>query len=119
LVLDYGTNNNRKLSNNSSLTSSGGTIVLKGGTATENMTGGFNFNSGTAGTFFVRDTGTSKINLNAVTVGLGSTVSFSHDSMATTDRLNTIGILGAWFTVGDRWLLNPKSEVELTLGQAA
>ena len=119
LVLDYTTNDNRKLPNTSTLTLGGGTIVFKGGTATENVTQ--LFFSVDAGTSFVREgTSTAKINLNtslittsasapgssATVAGRFSTVSFSHDSMATTDRLNTAGILGAWFTVGNRWAAN-------------
>ena len=104
MVLDYSTNDNRKLPTGA-LSLAAGTIILKGGTATETASS-TTFNNGTNGTFFVRDGGTAKINLNAFTVGTGSTVSFSHDSMATTDRLNTIGILGSWFTVGNRWATN-------------
>lgn len=115
LVLDYTTNDNRKLPNTSSLTLGGGTIVLKEGTATENFTQGTSsYFSTDAGTFFVREGGTAKINLNAFlittssaqAVGRFSVVSFSHDNMATTDRPNTAGILGAWFTVGNRWAAN-------------
>jgi autotransporter-associated beta strand protein len=119
LILDYTTNDNRKLPNTSTLSLGGGTIVLKEGTATENATQ--LFFSVDAGTSFVREgTSTAKINLNtslittsasapgssATAAGRFSTVSFSHDSMATTDRLNTAGILGAWFTVGNRWAAN-------------
>ena len=105
LILDYTTNDNRKLANNSTLSLAAGTIVFKGGTATENFTS-TTFNTGNNGTFFVRDGGSAKINLNAFTVGAGSSVSFSHDSMATTDRTNVAGIMGAWFTAGNRWATN-------------
>jgi autotransporter-associated beta strand protein len=105
LVLDYATNDNRKLSNNGTLTIGGGTIVLKGGSATENVTG--ITLSGNAGTFFVREgTSSAKINLNTLGAGGFSAVSFSHDSMATTDRTNTGGILGGWYTVGNRFAAN-------------
>jgi autotransporter-associated beta strand protein len=64
LVLDYTTNDNRKLPNTSTLTLGGGTIVFKGGTATENVTQ--LFFSVDAGTSFVREgTSTAKINLNS------------------------------------------------------
>ena len=115
MILDYTTNDNRKLPNTSTLSLGGGTIVLKEGTATENfIQGGSSYFSTDAGTFFVRDGGTAKINLNAIlittsqaqAVGRFSVVSFSHDNMATTDRPNTAGILGAWFTVGNRWAAN-------------
>jgi autotransporter-associated beta strand protein len=111
LVLDYSTNDNRKLPNNSTLSLAAGTIVLRGGTATESFTS-TTFNTGTNGTFFVRDGGTAKINLNAFTVGTSSVVSFSHDSMATTDRTNVAGILGAWFTVGNRWAANSSNSTD-------
>lgn len=104
LVLDYSTNDARKLPNNSTLTLGGGTIGLRGGTASENFTS--IALSGSAGTFFVRDGGTSKINLNTLGAGGLSAVSFSHDSMATTDRLNSGGILGGWYTVGNRFAAN-------------
>lgn len=115
LILNYNTNDNRKLPDNSALSLGGGTIVLKDGTATENFTQGTSsYFSTDAGTFFVRDGGTAKINLNAFfitsssaqSIGRFSVVSFSHDNMATTDRPNTAGILGAWFTVGNRWAAN-------------
>jgi autotransporter-associated beta strand protein len=105
LVLDYTTNDNRKLGSGA-LSLGAGTIVLKGGATTAETASSTTFNTGTNGTFFVRDGGTAKINLNAFTVGTSSTVSFSHDSMATTDRTNVGGILGAWFTVGNRWASN-------------
>jgi fibronectin-binding autotransporter adhesin len=106
LVLDYSSgNDNRKLSTGA-LTLAGGTIVLKGGTTTAETASSTIFNTTNAGTFFVRDGGTAKINLNAFSVGTQSVVSFSHGSMATTDRLNVAGILGAWFTVGNRWATN-------------
>ena len=106
LVLDYTTNDNRKLPNNSTLSLAAGTIVLKGGTATENFTS-TTFNTGNNGTFFVRDGGTAKINLNAFTVGTGSAVSRS-PMKAWQPRIGRTlrGILGAWFTVGDSWAAN-------------
>jgi fibronectin-binding autotransporter adhesin len=114
LVLDYGTNNNRKLPTGS-FSSSGGTIVLKGGSATENSTSFTTSNS--AGTFFVRDTGTAKINLNGFTLTSNqSVVSFSDASMATTDRLNdATGILGAQFTVGDSWATSAASGTDINI----
>jgi autotransporter-associated beta strand protein len=114
LVLDYGTNNNRKLPSGG-FSSSGGTIVLKGGSATESST---SFTTSTAaGTFFVRDTGTSKINLNGFSLTSNqAVVSFSDASMATTDRLNdATGILGAQFTVGDSWATSAASGTDINI----
>ena len=36
----------------------------------------------------------------------GATINFSADNIASTDNLNTNGILGSWATVGGQWACN-------------
>ena len=114
LVLDYGTNDNSKLSDTANnLNLSGGSLVLRGGSHEEVVTGttlGIN-STIHSGNFISREAlSTATINLNAFTLSsTQSTVSFGAENIAKTDRLNVNGILGAWFTVGSHWAINSGS----------
>lgn len=122
LVLDYTSGNVTKFTNTpaalilgaaSAGTSlnqgtGGGTITLKGGAQTEAVSATtLNF----GGTFITRDTGTGKINFNAITRAAGGTISFADATIATTDTnnfgtLGANGILGGWATVGNDWAVS-------------
>jgi autotransporter-associated beta strand protein len=107
LTLDYSTNDTTKLSDTANLVLDGGSLVLKGGTHAETVLSA-SLSANNWGTFISRESSSStKINLNAITVtGTQSVLSFSENNIATTDRLNVNGIMGAWFTVGNSWAAN-------------
>ncbi len=122
LVLDYNSGNVTKFTNTpAALTlgaasagtslnqgTGGGTITLKAGAQTETVSATtLNF----GGTFITRDTGTSKINFNAIARLAGGTISFADATIATTDTNNfgasgVNGILGGWATVGNNWAVS-------------
>lgn len=119
LVFDYTSGNVTKLNgalilggtiNGTALNpgTGGGTITLKAGAQTETVSGTtLNF----GGTFITRDTGTSKINFNAIARAAGGTISFADATIATTDTNNfgasgANGILGGWATVGNDWAVS-------------
>jgi len=101
LVLDY-TAATSKLSSGA-LNLNGGTITLKGGSYTQVAA---STALGAGGTFITRDTGTSKLQMNAITRVQGGSISFLDGTVATTDNTNTNGILGGWATIGDNWAIN-------------
>ncbi len=107
LTLDYSTNNTTKLSDTANLVLDGGSLVLNGGTHQETVVSA-SLGANNFGTFISRESSLStKINLNAITVtGTTSVLSFSENDIATTDRANVNGIMGAWFTVGNSWAAN-------------
>ena len=104
LVLDYTTQNNQKLLNNTALTLSGGTLSLKGGSYTE-VASGTTLN--TAGTFLTHATAGSQINLGAITRAAGATLNIGDATLAQTTTANVNSILGGWATVaGSDWAVS-------------
>lgn len=104
LTLDYGTNDNSKLDDASVLTLSGGTVSLAGGTHSE-VVASTTLTAGSVNA--VTGSGPALLNLNAITVGAGSSLNFGAENIATTDNTNTNGILGTWATVGgNQWAVN-------------
>jgi fibronectin-binding autotransporter adhesin len=105
LILNFAANAGEKLSNNASLTlgggRQGGTLVLSGGSTGETVQ---SLTLARGNNIIERPTGTSKINLGAITRS-GGILSLSHENIATTTTANdTSGILGAWATIGgDSW----------------
>jgi autotransporter-associated beta strand protein len=97
LRLDYGTNNNTKLADGAALVLGGGAVELSGGSHVETV-GSTTLTAGT-GSRVNRSSGSAVLALNTVTPGHGSLVDFSANGIATTDNLNTGGILGGWATV--------------------
>ena len=99
LILDYSTNDNSKLGNAASLTLSGSTVTLSGGTHAE-VVGSTILSSGTVNTI-TRTSGTATIQLGAITRNTGSTLNLGVSGIATTTTANDAsGIIGVWATVG-------------------
>ena len=98
LTLDYSTENNSKLADANSLVLGGGTLDLKGGTHTE-IVGSTTLTAGTASSVTSSTPG-SVLQMNAITRGAGATITFGASGIATTDTLNTNGILGPWAIIG-------------------
>jgi len=108
LVLDYATQDNTKLSNTSALTFSGGTLTLRGGTHTE-IVSATTLSAGAAANVN-RSSGSAVLQMNAITRNTASTINFGAANLASTDALNTNGILGPWATVaGTDWAYNSGS----------
>ena len=100
LVLDYTTQNYRKLASSQALTLSGGTVTLKNGSYTEVANG---MTMSTAGGNFLNRSGSSTgtITLGGLTRSTaGSTIDFADNAIADTTQANVSGILGGWATVG-------------------
>jgi len=114
LTLNFSTQNNAKIATGAALTLGSTTVGVGGGTL--NLAGGSFAQSvasttlSAGGTFITRSTGTSTLNLKALSVGSGSnrggSLSFSADGIATTDTTNTGGILGGYAVVGNDWAVN-------------
>ena len=98
LSLDYGSQDNSKLSNTAALILGGGNLVLTGGTHVETVASTTLQAGGS--TTISRVGGSSVLNLNAFTSNNGTTVQFASGGIATTDTTNTSGILGGQYTVG-------------------
>lgn len=96
-----------KLSDTAPLILGGGTIELNdAGSPHTEVVGSTTLTAGTASRV-TRTAGTSVLQLNAITPGVGATIDFATDNIATTDTLNTNGILGTWATVGGTsWATN-------------
>ena len=94
LKLDYSVNDTTKLADGNTLTLSGGTLELAGGTHLEIV----NATTITANTnnIVTRSSGSAVLRMNATTVNSGNSVTFTDNSIAQTDVLNTNGILGFW-----------------------
>jgi fibronectin-binding autotransporter adhesin len=112
LVLDYTTADNSKLSDTGALSvsisgnSGGGKLILSGGNHTEIVGPTTTLNNGT-GLWITRTSGNSKLQLNTISRPNGqAAITFSEDSIATTDNTNVNGILGCWATVGSNWAVN-------------
>lgn len=137
LRLNYGTNNNSKLADATSLTlggsglatlhgmaeynnaityqtwAQGGVLELAGGSHTE-VVSATTINNGASR--IIRSSGSSRIALNAITRSVGGTLDFGEDNIATTDTNNTNGIIGGWATVGrNTWAVSVNSGAADTL----
>jgi fibronectin-binding autotransporter adhesin len=86
LILNYGTQNNSKLSATAALTLGGGTLELSGGSHTQ-IVASLTLTAGTA-SCITRTSGTSKIQLGAITRGAGASLDISAASIATTTTGN-------------------------------
>jgi autotransporter-associated beta strand protein len=104
LNLDYTTNNTSKIADTAVLTFGGdGALILTDGSHTENV-GSTTISAGTS--TVTRSSGTSVLQMNAITRTNG-VINFDAPNIATTDTLNTNGILGGWATVGGSdWAMN-------------
>ena len=105
LRLDYSTQDNSKLHDTPSLSLNGATVELSGGTHTE-VVGGVSLGANT-NVSINRSSGSSVLQMNTITRGANATLSFGASGIATTDTLNTNGILGTWATIaGSDWAVN-------------
>lgn len=102
LVLDYSSENNRKLANNLILYGYGGELTLKNGTFGEIFNG---ITLGNGGTLLTRSgSSTGTFTLKAITRQAGGTIDMQDASIASTTSANTNGILGGYATVaGADW----------------
>ena len=91
LILDFGAEDNSKLSNSASLALNGSSLVLRGGSHTE-VVGSLSLGNFTGSTI-LRDQGTAKISLGAMTTGTMSTLMISDSNIAATTTANVNGIL--------------------------
>ena len=94
LTLDYSTNNTSKINDLAVLTLGGGTVNLSGGTHTE-VVASTTLTAGTASSVTSSTPG-SVLQMNTIERGAGATINFGASGIATTDTLNTNGVLGAW-----------------------
>ena len=103
LRLDYGTQDNSKLSNDSPLALGNGTIELAGGSHGEIVAS----TTLTTNTFsnVTRTSGSAVLNLNTVTVGAGAFLNVAADNIASTDNPNVNGLLPG-FRRGSTWAVN-------------
>jgi autotransporter-associated beta strand protein len=104
LRLDYSTNNNSKLSDAAQLilggSRLGGVVELRGGSHVE-IVGGMTLNAGSNRVVRLTDVpSTAVLRMNGIGRNVGATINFSADNIASTDTQNTVGILGAWATLG-------------------
>ncbi len=97
LTLNYATQNNSKLSDTAALTLAGGKLELAGGSHTETV-GSCTLNAGAA--TITRSSGTSVLQLKAITRNAGATLNADAASVANTTSANdATGVLGYWATV--------------------
>ena len=92
--LDYSTSDTSKLADAATLTFLGGALELTGGTHTE-IVASTALNLGSNNTI-TRTSGAAVVQLNTITPGTGATLVFGASGAATTDNLNTNGLLGFW-----------------------
>jgi autotransporter-associated beta strand protein len=97
LELDYSVHDSSKLSNFANLTLAGGTLELTGGSHPEIV--GSTTLAGGSGCLVTRSDGSAVLHLNTITAAGGGRLHFAAEGLATTDNLNTNGILGAWATI--------------------
>ena len=97
LRLDYSINDTSKLSDTAPLILSGGKIEMSGGLHSEIV--GSTLLSANTATTVASSNFAAPLNLNAITAQPGGAVNFAAASIATTDTLNTNGILGPWATI--------------------
>ncbi len=103
LRLDYTTQDNSKLSDTAALVLGGVPVVLTGGSHAE-VVGSTTLNAGTASSLS-RSSGTAVLQLGTVTVGAGARLNVSADNIATTNNLNSDGLL-LGFRVGNSFAVN-------------
>jgi len=116
LVLDYGTNNNAKISGVLTLGDAtlggAGTLTLAGGASADHVQVVTSTTLNAGGAFITREgANTAVLNMNAITRNVGGTISFESATLATTDRNNfgtsgANGILGGWATLGSHWAVS-------------
>lgn len=114
LVLDYFGNNTAKLSSTAALTLGGATLQLDQSApfVSSNILEvvASTTLSGAASITRPDSFSLSVLQMNAISRASGGSVDFSLPNIATTDNLNTNGILGAWATVGNAdWAINSGS----------
>ena len=93
---------NSMLSDTAALILNDGILDLAGTVAHNEIVASTTINGSVA---IERSTGATIIHLNTITRNIG-TLRISEDGIATTDTLNTNGILGVWATVGGSWATN-------------
>ena len=98
LQLDYSAQNTSKLSGTAVLTFNGGTLDLKDGAHTE-VVASTTLAANTVSRVTL-SSGTSVLHLGAITPNGGARIDFAIPNIASTDTLNTNGILGFWATIG-------------------
>lgn len=108
LELDYSVHDSSKLSNFAPLTLAGGLLELIGGSHPEAVSA--STVAAGSGTVITRSSGTAVLHLNTISAATGGRVHFTAEGIATTDNLNTNGILGPWATVdrggASHWAVN-------------
>jgi len=97
LRLDYSVADSSKLSNFAVLTFGGGMVELVDGSHVE-VVSSTTLAAGSSSNVS-RVSGTAVLQLNTITPGAGAVINFTGNHLATTDNLNTNGILGTWATV--------------------
>jgi autotransporter-associated beta strand protein len=116
LALDFGTQNNSKLSDTAALNFGLGTstLSLAGGSHTE-VVASTSLAAG-ASANITRSTGTSVLQLGTISVGANSTLNLGAASIATTNNFNNAsGMLGAWATVGNNWAQSAASGTNIPI----
>ncbi|NBW85517.1 MAG: hypothetical protein EBR23_01465, partial [Planctomycetia bacterium] len=99
LNLDYSTQNNSKLADAAALVLGPGTLTLTGGSHTEVVSAA---TFATGATSVSRASGTSVLQLNALSRNVGATANFGATGIATSDTANdATGILGGWAVVNN------------------
>ncbi|MFA6285928.1 MAG: autotransporter-associated beta strand repeat-containing protein [Opitutaceae bacterium] len=114
LRLNYGSQNNSKLDDNSALILKGGSVVLNSGSNTIEVVASTTVDSG-ANTIFAGSSGggtntgtgviTNKIQLGALTHNISGTLDITNavSGIAATTTGNTNGIIGGWATLSGSW----------------
>ena len=101
LKLDYATQDNGKLHDSSVLTLSGGTVDLSSATGSHTeAVASLTLTANTANSITRTGANTAVLALNTITRGANATLNFGAGGIATTDSLNSNGILGTWATIG-------------------
>ncbi len=105
LALDYSITSVSKLSDTAALNFNGYSgLSLNGGSHTE-IVASTTLNAG-ANVYISRPSGTGILQMKAITRNTGATINFASPSIATTDTLNTNGILGGWAMIGNDFACN-------------
>lgn len=98
LLLDYSTNNNRKIGSGV-LTLSGGTVQLAGGSFTDSVAS-TTLTAATNNTI-TRSSGSAVLNLGAITTNTSGRLNLAQSGIArTTNANNAQGLLGSWALIG-------------------
>ena len=104
LTLNYTTNNTSKLADGAALILGGGNVSLSGGTHTE-IVSGTTLTAGTVSSV-TRPSGTSVLQMGAITRGAAAAIDFGGSGIATTNTTNTNGILYGATINGADWAIN-------------